>query len=84
MELVKVKGKEEFQEDEGQTLANSVIKKRFLMNLIKLSLPYFVFSLNFGVITYSVLFPDELRIVLSTIFFIFSLIFIKFYGKISE
>ena len=86
MELVKVKGKEieEIQEDTGQNLAQGVIKRRFLLNMIKLALPYFVFTLNFGTIAYTLYNPSQLSVISCGIFFIFSLIFIKFYGKITE
>ena len=86
MELVKVKGKEidEIQEDTGQNIARELIKRKILLNIIKLGLPYFVFTLNFGVIAYTLYNPSQLSVISCGIFFIFSLIFIKFYGKITE
>jgi hypothetical protein len=86
MELVKVKGKEieEFQEDGGQSIARTVIKRRFLLNIAQLALPYFIFTLNFMVVGYTILYPNYINVVSCSIFFIFSLIFVKFYGKIKE
>ena len=79
LEAVKVRGKEvEVIETPEESVANNVIKRRFILETSKVAFPYFIFLLNFGIIAYSIWNPHEIRVVSAGIFFIFSIIFLKY------
>ena len=78
LEVVKMPTKEDSEAEQGRKIASNVIRTRFLMEFSKIAFPYFVFLMNFGIIAYSIWNPDNLRIISSGIFFVFSIVFLRY------
>lgn len=75
MSIELVKGIEE--ESESEKIANGLIRRRMIIEFVKIAFPYFLSGINFCVVAYVAMFPSELRIISEGIFFAFSIVVMR-------